>query len=118
MAGLLAKILSPLLTKGEGQFRPGPYMINYGGREGNGWLPAGSPINYWQTGLSPRPFGENNAMVEACVSARTRKLLRNALAIIGGRSTTVAVNGSPIPTSAASCVNPMITRAFLISCLT
>src|SRR5580765_2415006 len=69
MAGLLAKILSPLLTKGEGQFRPGPYMINYGGREGNGWLPAGAPINYWQTGLSPRPFGENNAMVEACVSA-------------------------------------------------
>jgi HK97 family phage portal protein len=44
-------------------------MINYGGREGNGWLPAGAPINYWQTGLSPRPIGENSAMVEACVSA-------------------------------------------------
>jgi HK97 family phage portal protein len=60
---------SPLQKAAEGQYRPGPYLINYGGLEGNGWLPAGSPVNYWQHGYSPRPLGECNAMVEACVSA-------------------------------------------------
>lgn len=78
MAGLLSKIsapllrsLRPLLAKGEGGYRPGPYQINYGGREGSGWLSAqaGSSINWWQNGYSLRPFGETNAMVEACVSA-------------------------------------------------
>jgi hypothetical protein len=35
------------------------------------WLPAGSPWNYWQTGLPQGglPYGERSAMVEACVSA-------------------------------------------------
>lgn len=48
---------------GEGEIRPGPYRIS------DGWLPAGSAVNWWQMGKSPASFGEGNAMVEACVSA-------------------------------------------------
>jgi HK97 family phage portal protein len=47
----------------EGQYRPGPYMLS------NGWLPAGSSWNYWQTGADVRPYGGPSAMLEACVSA-------------------------------------------------
>jgi HK97 family phage portal protein len=69
--GILARIAGPFLRKAEGQYRPGPYMISYGGREGSGWLSAeaGRSINWWQNGHSLRPSGEGNAMVEACVSA-------------------------------------------------
>lgn len=78
MAGLLSKIsapllrsLRPLLAKGEGEWRPGPYHIQYGGMEGSGWLSAqaGQSINYWQNGYSLRSGSEGSAMVEACVSA-------------------------------------------------
>ena len=56
-----------LVTKasGEGQFRPGPYELPVTG----GWLPAGSPWNFWQYGIDPLPVGDNSAMVEACLSA-------------------------------------------------
>jgi HK97 family phage portal protein len=81
MANLLSRIsapllrsLRPLLVKGEGSWFPGPYNIQYGGTEGAGWLPAGSPINYWQTGQSLRPQGGANAMVEACVSAYSQTI--------------------------------------------
>jgi HK97 family phage portal protein len=47
----------------EGQYRPGPYMLS------NGWLPAGSPWNYWQTGANVQPYGGPSAMLEACISA-------------------------------------------------
>lgn len=47
----------------EGAVRPGPYMLS------NGWLPAGSPWNYWQTGQNVRPYGGPSAMLEACISA-------------------------------------------------
>lgn len=47
----------------EGQYRPGPYMLR------DGWLPAGSPWNYWQCGQDVRPYGGQSAMLEACVSA-------------------------------------------------
>jgi HK97 family phage portal protein len=49
----------------EGQWRPGPYLLS------SGWLPNGSPWNYWQTGLPQGglPYGNRSAMVEACVSA-------------------------------------------------
>jgi phage portal protein BeeE len=35
----------------------------------NGWLPAGSGWNWWQTGANLQPYGEHRAMVEACVGA-------------------------------------------------
>lgn len=47
----------------EGAWRPGPYMLS------NGWLPAGSPWNYWQTGANVQPYGSRSAMLEACISA-------------------------------------------------
>ncbi|CAM5658258.1 hypothetical protein MAUB1S_11459 [Mycolicibacterium aubagnense] len=49
----------------EGEYRPGPYLID------GGWLSAkaGKLWNWWQAGYSPQPYGEANAMVEACVSA-------------------------------------------------
>src|SRR6187397_3587481 len=47
----------------EGAFRPGPYFLS------NGWLPAGSPWNYWQSGQNVRPYGGPSAMLEACISA-------------------------------------------------
>ena len=47
----------------EGAFRPGPYPLS------NGWLPAGSPWNYWQTGANVQPYGSRSAMLEACISA-------------------------------------------------
>ena len=64
MANLLARILRPLLTKGEGEVHPGPYQLPVTG----GWLPAGSPWNWWQSGIEP--YGtDSSAMVEACLSA-------------------------------------------------
>lgn len=35
----------------------------------NGWLPAGTPWNYWQLGQNVRPYDGCSAMVEACVRA-------------------------------------------------
>ena len=61
---LIARILRPLLTKGEGEVHPGPYQLPVTG----GWLPAGSPWNWWQSGIEP--YGtDSSAMVEACLSA-------------------------------------------------
>lgn len=52
-------------SAGEGQPRPGPYMLS------DGWLSAnaGRYLNFWQMGYSAQPYGECSAMVEACVSA-------------------------------------------------
>lgn len=47
----------------EGEYRPGPYALS------DGWLPVGTPLNFWQMGRNPRPYGSASAMVEACVSA-------------------------------------------------
>jgi HK97 family phage portal protein len=55
----------------EGEYRPGPYLLNDGG-----WLPAswGKFANFWQMGYDPVPFGAGSAMVEACVSAYAQTL--------------------------------------------
>lgn len=63
--GLLSRILTGLRLKStEGEYRPGPYLIE------GGWLSAkaGQFMNWWQMGFSPQNGG-SNAMVEACVSA-------------------------------------------------
>ena len=64
MPGLLSRIFRPRLVKGEGEVRPGPYPLPVTG----GWLPDGSPWNWWQTGMEPYGGGQT-AMVEACISA-------------------------------------------------
>lgn len=50
----------------EGEYRPGPYLI-----DGSGWLSAtaGRYLNWWQMGASINPYGQSSAMVEACISA-------------------------------------------------
>jgi HK97 family phage portal protein len=63
--GLLSRIFRPLLTKGEGEVNPGPYYLPVTG----GWLPAGSPWNWWQEGTVPQTGLDSSAMVEACLSA-------------------------------------------------
>jgi len=64
VANLLARILRPLLTKGEGEVGPGPYQLPVTG----GWLPANSPWNWWQSDI-PIYGSDTSAMVEACLSA-------------------------------------------------
>lgn len=49
----------------EGDYRPGPYYLPVSG----GWLPDGSPINWWQTGQILQPYETCSPMVEACISA-------------------------------------------------
>lgn len=63
--GLLDRALSVFGRKaGEDAYREGPYNLPITG----GWLPAGAPLNWWQTGMTPHG-GARSAMVEACVSA-------------------------------------------------
>jgi HK97 family phage portal protein len=62
MANWLTRML-PWGRTAEGQYRPGPYLLSHG------WLPAGSPWNYWQSGQNVRPYGGRSAMLEACISA-------------------------------------------------
>jgi len=47
----------------EGAWRSGPYLLS------GGWLPAGAPWNFWQSGQNVRPYGQRSAMLEACISA-------------------------------------------------
>jgi len=64
--GFLTRIGSAfrVLRHTEGQYRDGPYYLPVTG----GWLPAGAPWNFWQTGMDPTKPG-GSAMVEACISA-------------------------------------------------
>jgi HK97 family phage portal protein len=62
---LIARILRPLLKAAEGEVRPGPYFLPVTG----GWIPADSPWNWWQTGITPSMGYEGSAIVEACLSA-------------------------------------------------
>lgn len=68
MANWLSKIIPWGRRAAEGQVRPGPYMLS------NGWLPAGTPWNYWQQGKNIQPYGGPSAMVEACVSAYSQTI--------------------------------------------
>lgn len=62
--GWLSRIFrSPSAKSGEGEYRPGPYLVD------GGWIPARSPWNFWQTGINPRAMTGTSAIVEACVSA-------------------------------------------------
>lgn len=64
--GVLSRVLAPFKAKSaEGQYRDGPYYLPIS----RGWLPPGSPWNFWQTGRDVRAYSSTNAIVEACVSA-------------------------------------------------
>jgi HK97 family phage portal protein len=62
---LVARSLRTVLRAVEGSYRPGPYRLPVSG----GWLPAGTPINFWQLGWNPTGGPSQSAMVEACVGA-------------------------------------------------
>jgi len=47
----------------EGEVYAGPYLMS------DGWLPVGTSLNFWQLGQNVRPYGNQSAMVRACVSA-------------------------------------------------
>lgn len=70
MAGLLARLLPWKRKAAEGEYRPGPYLIE------GGWLSAkaGKYLNFWQMGHGPQALGEGSAMVEACVSAYSQTI--------------------------------------------
>jgi HK97 family phage portal protein len=64
---IFSRILEPFRFKQtpvEGGFREGPYFLPVSG----GWLPAGVPANWWQTGFTIQGM-PTSAIVEACVSA-------------------------------------------------
>lgn len=64
--GVLSRMLAPFRAKAtEGAYRDGPYTLPVSG----GWLPAGTPWNFWQMGENVRSFTGSSAIVEACVSA-------------------------------------------------
>jgi HK97 family phage portal protein len=67
---LLARGLRTLVRAVEGEYRPGPYNLPITG----GWLPDGSPSNWWQMGMDPIPLGSQSAIVEACVSAYSQTM--------------------------------------------
>lgn len=63
---LFSRAIVPQQAKAaEGEYRPGPYLLN------DGWLSAtaGRFLNFWQGGYNTQPYGEGSAMVEACISA-------------------------------------------------
>lgn len=66
MANMLTRILPSWVKRSkEGEYRPGPYQLS------DGWISskAGRYWNFWQMGYSAEAYGENSAMVEACISA-------------------------------------------------
>jgi phage portal protein BeeE len=67
---LVANTFRSVVRSIEGAFRPGPYFLPVSG----GWLPDGSPLNWWQTGMDIMPTAARSAMVEACVSAYSQTL--------------------------------------------
>jgi phage portal protein BeeE len=67
---LISRGLRTLVRAVEGGVRPGPYWLDISG----GWLPAGAPTNFWQTGMDVLPVGTRSAIVEACVSAYSQTI--------------------------------------------
>lgn len=60
---LIARVLRPLLRAAEGEPRSGPFSLPISG----GWLPAGTPWNFWQLGRDPTGYSPS-AVVERCVA--------------------------------------------------
>lgn len=65
----LARLFGGVSKASEGEYRPGPYMLD------GGWLSAKAGAwNWWQNGHSLQPYGQGSAMVEACVSAYSQTI--------------------------------------------
>ena len=62
---MLARVFGGAKKAAEGEYRPGPYFVDGGMLSAS----AGKFWNWWQLGHSLQPYGECNAMVEACISA-------------------------------------------------
>jgi len=60
---LIARVLRPLLRAAEGQPRSGPFSLPISG----GWLPPGTPLNFWQLGKDPLGYSPS-AVVERCIA--------------------------------------------------
>ena len=65
--GLLSRLRNyfpSAVRTAEGEYRPGPYLLN------GGWLSAtaGQYWNWWQNGRSLQHYGTSSAMVQACIS--------------------------------------------------
>jgi HK97 family phage portal protein len=67
---VISRALRTLTKAVEGAVRPGPYFLPISG----GWLPDGSPTNWWQIGQDIQPSPGRSAMVEACVSAYSQTI--------------------------------------------
>lgn len=63
IVSLLTRVIGRFRKSTEGAYSAGPYWLD------GGWLPAGTPINWWQMGTSIQGSTWRSAMVEACVSA-------------------------------------------------
>jgi len=96
-SSLMNRALSPFITKGEGDYRPGPWHLPITG----GWLSqeAGQYSNWWQLGYDPVNPAGSSAIVEACVSAYSQTVAMCAgdhwrLSTKGGRDrvTTTALS--------------------------
>jgi HK97 family phage portal protein len=61
--GILSRFFGAKTKAAEGAYRDGPYSLS------DGWLPAGTPWNFWQMGQRVRPYSAGSAMVEACIAA-------------------------------------------------
>ena len=70
MRSLVARTLRTVAKAVEGEVRPGPYFLQISG----GWLPDGTPSNFWQLGQDVIPSAARSAMVEACVSAYSQTM--------------------------------------------
>src|SRR6516225_3890236 len=70
MRSLVARTLRTVAKAVEGEVRPGPYFLQTSG----GWLPDGTPSNFWQLGQDVIPSAARSAMVEACVSAYSQTM--------------------------------------------
>ena len=69
--GLIDRIKSLVTTtKAEGDVTTGPWVLPISG----GWIPAGSPSNWWQMGQDLQPLTGTSAIVEACISAYAQTL--------------------------------------------
>jgi polyhydroxyalkanoate synthesis regulator phasin len=82
----LARVFSPLM-RAEGQYRPGPWHLPFSG----GWLPAGTPWNFWQLGKDPIDYSPS-AIVERCIAAYSETIASLSPAVhwhqndMGGRT--------------------------------
>src|SRR5262249_60004333 len=63
MPNLIARMLRPLLKMAEGKPRSGPFNLPVSG----GWLPPGTPLNFWQLGKDPLGYSPS-AVVERCIA--------------------------------------------------